>query len=52
MSSSELHARMIESSLARERLAMSNVRLVLSIAQKYDSMGAELDDLVQVTPPG
>ncbi|CAA7406459.1 unnamed protein product [Spirodela intermedia] len=47
MSSSELHSRMIESSLARERLAMSNVRLVLSIAQKYDSMGAELDDLVQ-----
>ncbi|KAG5224343.1 RNA polymerase sigma factor sigA [Salix suchowensis] len=28
-------------------LAMSNVRLVMSIAQKYDNMGAEMADLVQ-----
>nr|QKY65028.1 plastidic RNA polymerase sigma-subunit 1 [Passiflora biflora] len=43
----ELQAKLIECSLARERLAMSNVRLVLSVAQRYDHMGAELADLVQ-----
>ncbi|XP_058084695.1 RNA polymerase sigma factor sigA-like isoform X1 [Magnolia sinica] len=47
MSRAELHSKMIECSLARERLAMNNVRLVMSIAQKYDNMGAELADLVQ-----
>ncbi|MQL99216.1 hypothetical protein Taro_031936 [Colocasia esculenta] len=47
MSHSELHSKMIECSLAREKLAMSNVRLVMSIAQKYDHMGAELSDLIQ-----
>ncbi|KAI3983874.1 hypothetical protein MKX01_011582 [Papaver californicum] len=43
----ELQAVLMECSLAREKLAMSNVRLVMSIAQKYDHMGAELADLVQ-----
>nr|QKY65016.1 plastidic RNA polymerase sigma-subunit 1 [Passiflora oerstedii] len=43
----ELQAKLIECSLARERLAMSNVRLVLSVAQRYENMGAELPDLVQ-----
>ncbi|XP_078438172.1 RNA polymerase sigma factor sigA-like [Wolffia australiana] len=47
MSSSEMQKAMMESRMAREKLAMSNVRLVLSVAQKYDGMGAELDDLVQ-----
>uniref|UniRef100_A0A1D1XZQ1 RNA polymerase sigma factor rpoD n=1 Tax=Anthurium amnicola TaxID=1678845 RepID=A0A1D1XZQ1_9ARAE len=47
MSHPELQSKMIECSLAREKLAMSNVRLVLSIAQKYVNMGAELPDLVQ-----
>ncbi|KAK1306540.1 RNA polymerase sigma factor sigA [Acorus calamus] len=47
ISRAELHSRMIECSLAREKLAMSNVRLVMSIAQKYDNMGAELSDLIQ-----
>lgn len=28
---------------------MSNVRLVMSIAQRYDNMGAEMSDLVQVS---
>lgn len=42
---------MIEYSLAREKLAMSNVRLVMSIAQKYDNMGAEMPDLIQVARP-
>ncbi|KAJ8650652.1 hypothetical protein MRB53_003675 [Persea americana] len=47
MSRAELHLKMIECSLAREKLAMSNVRLVMSIAQKYDNLGAEMADLVQ-----
>lgn len=50
MSRAELHLKMIECSLAREKLAMSNVRLVMSIAQKYDNLGAEMADLVQVIP--
>jgi RNA polymerase primary sigma factor len=44
----ELHSKVIESSLAREKLAMSNVRLVLSIAQRYETMSADMADLVQV----
>lgn len=47
ISRAELRSKMIECSLAREKLAMSNVRLVMSIAQKYDNMGAEMADLVQ-----
>lgn len=47
ISRAELRSRLIESSLAREKLAMSNVRLVMSIAQRYDNMGAEMSDLVQ-----
>lgn len=46
----ELRTKMIECSLARDKLAMSNVRLVMSIAQKYDKLGAEMADLVQVLP--
>lgn len=48
ISPAELKSKLIESSLAREKLAMSNVRLVMSIAQRYDNMGAEMADLVQV----
>lgn len=48
MSRSDLLATLIECSLARERLSMSNVRLVMSIAQRYDNMGAEMADLIQV----
>lgn len=44
-----LQAKRIECSLAREKLAMSNVRLVMSIAQRYDNMGAEMSDLIQVS---
>lgn len=29
---------------------MSNIRLVMSIAQRYDNLGAEMPDLVQVVP--
>ena len=39
---------MRESFLAREVLTMSNIRLVISIAQKYDKLGVELADLIQV----
>ncbi|CAN1246434.1 RNA polymerase sigma factor sigA [Linum grandiflorum] len=47
ISRSELHSRQFAFSLAREKLAMSNVRLVMSIAQKYNRMGAKMGDLVQ-----
>ncbi|KAK4788130.1 hypothetical protein SAY86_019449 [Trapa natans] len=47
ISRAELQSKLIECSLAREKLAMSNVRLVMSIAQRYDNMGAEMSDLVQ-----
>lgn len=47
ISRANLQSRLIESCLAREKLAMSNVRLVMSIAQRYDNMGAEMPDLIQ-----
>ncbi|GAB4860905.1 hypothetical protein Ancab_036066 [Ancistrocladus abbreviatus] len=47
MTPAELQSKLIECSLAREKLAMSNVRLVMSIAQRYDNMGADIADLVQ-----
>lgn len=50
ISRAELQSTLIECSLAREKLAMSNVRLVMSIAQRYENKGAEMADLVQVIP--
>ncbi|WOL13208.1 hypothetical protein Cni_G21977 [Canna indica] len=47
MSHAELHIKRMEFSLATEKLAMSNIRLVMSIAQKYDNLGAEMADLIQ-----
>ncbi|CAE5962856.1 unnamed protein product [Arabidopsis arenosa] len=47
ISRAELQAWLMECHLAREKLAMSNVRLVMSIAQRYDNLGAEMSDLVQ-----
>ncbi|KAH7668813.1 Sigma3 and sigma4 domains of RNA polymerase sigma factors protein [Dioscorea alata] len=47
MPRTELQTKLIECSLAQEKLAMSNVRLVISIAQKYDHLGADMADLVQ-----
>ncbi|KAK6155286.1 hypothetical protein DH2020_009534 [Rehmannia glutinosa] len=47
ISRTDLQSKMIECSLAREKLAMSNIRLVMSIAQRYDNMGAEMADLIQ-----
>lgn len=44
----ELQVKQIECKLAREKLAMSNVRLVMSVAQKYANMGVEIGDLIQV----
>ncbi|KAL7583177.1 hypothetical protein Lser_V15G43649 [Lactuca serriola] len=43
----DLRKKQIESTLAREKLAMSNVRLVMSIAKRYDNMGAQMADLIQ-----
>ncbi|KAH6769397.1 sigma factor A [Perilla frutescens var. frutescens] len=47
MTRATLQSKLIECSLAREKLAMSNIRLVMSIAQRYDNMGAEMPDLIQ-----
>ncbi|XP_074271975.1 RNA polymerase sigma factor sigA-like isoform X2 [Silene latifolia] len=47
MNRAELRSKLIECTLAREKLAMSNVRLVMSIAQRYENMGADMADLVQ-----
>ncbi|XP_058206487.1 RNA polymerase sigma factor sigA isoform X2 [Rhododendron vialii] len=47
ISRTELRSKWIESSLALDKLAMSNVRLVMSIAQRYDNMGVEMADLIQ-----
>ncbi|XP_028080513.1 RNA polymerase sigma factor sigA-like isoform X2 [Camellia sinensis] len=47
ISCAELQLKLIECALAREKLAMSNVRLVMSIARRYDNMGAEMADLIQ-----
>ncbi|KAL6659353.1 hypothetical protein ACP70R_003393 [Stipagrostis hirtigluma subsp. patula] len=47
ISTPELRTRMRESFLAREMLTMSNLRLVISIAQKYDNLGVDLADLIQ-----
>ncbi|XP_051138040.1 RNA polymerase sigma factor sigA isoform X2 [Andrographis paniculata] len=47
ISRATLQSKLIECSLAREKLAMSNVRLVMSIAQRYDNMGVEMPDLIQ-----
>lgn len=47
MNRAEVRSKLIECSLAREKLAMSNVRLVMSIAQRYENMGADMTDLVQ-----
>lgn len=47
ISRAELQLKLIEFSLARENLAMNNVRLVMSIAQRYNNMGAEMADLIQ-----
>ncbi|XP_050384943.1 RNA polymerase sigma factor sigA [Argentina anserina] len=47
ISRTELQSKLIQCYLAREKLTMSNVRLVMSIAQRYDNMGAEMADLIQ-----
>ncbi|GMI88771.1 RNApolymerase sigma subunit 2, sigma factor A, RNA POLYMERASE SIGMA SUBUNIT 1 [Hibiscus trionum] len=47
ISRAELRSMLIECSFAREKLAMSNVRLVMSIAQRYENLGAEMPDLIQ-----
>lgn len=48
ISQTDLRIKQIECTLAREKLTLSNVRLVMSIAQKYDNMGAQMADLIQV----
>lgn len=43
----DLQTKQIECTLAREKLALSNIRLVMSVAQKYKHMGADMSDLIQ-----
>ncbi|KAL8233721.1 hypothetical protein R6Q59_019821 [Mikania micrantha] len=47
ISKTDLRVKQIECRLARQTLTMSNVRLVMSIAQKYENMGAQMADLIQ-----
>ncbi|KAG0459313.1 hypothetical protein HPP92_022441 [Vanilla planifolia] len=47
MSRDDLHSKLAESFSARQKLVMSNVSLVMSIAQKFDNMGSRWRDLVQ-----
>nr|AKC88625.1 sigma factor [Erodium gruinum] len=43
----QLQAKVVECNLARQKLAMSNIRLVVSIAKTFEDSGAEMEDLVQ-----
>ncbi|KAK9060988.1 hypothetical protein SSX86_018168 [Deinandra increscens subsp. villosa] len=43
----DLQAKQMECTLAREKLTLSNIRLVMSVAQKYKHMGADMSDLIQ-----
>ncbi|GJZ03794.1 RNA polymerase sigma factor sigA-like protein [Tanacetum coccineum] len=47
ISRTNLRTIQIECTLARQKLTLSNVRLVMSIAQRYDNMGAQMTDLIQ-----
>ncbi|KAH9321672.1 hypothetical protein KI387_016311, partial [Taxus chinensis] len=47
MSLTELKRKLTESSIAAQKLAMCNIRLVVSIARKYENMGVDLGDLIQ-----
>lgn len=47
MTLAELRSKLMEYILAREKLTMSNVRLVMSIAQRYENMGVDMADLIQ-----
>ncbi|KAI7732947.1 hypothetical protein M8C21_011427 [Ambrosia artemisiifolia] len=47
ISRAELQIIQIECKLAREKLTVSNIRLVMSVAQKYANMGVEIGDLIQ-----
>ncbi|KAM0009511.1 putative RNA polymerase sigma-70 region 3, RNA polymerase sigma-70 region 2 [Helianthus debilis subsp. tardiflorus] len=49
ISRAELKIIQIECKLAREKLTISNIRLVMSVAQKYANMGVEIGDLIQVS---
>nr|AKC88644.1 sigma factor [Pelargonium myrrhifolium] len=47
ISISELQTKFFDSYMAREKLAQNNVRLVISIAKKYENKGSQMADLVQ-----
>ncbi|KAK1409231.1 hypothetical protein QVD17_35756 [Tagetes erecta] len=43
----DLQTKQMECNMAREKLTLSNIRLVMSVAQKYKHMGADMSDLIQ-----
>lgn len=45
----DLQTKQMECTMAREKLTLSNIRLVMSVAQKYKHMGADMSDLIQVS---
>nr|AKC88646.1 sigma factor [Pelargonium tetragonum] len=47
ISNYELQTKLLDSYRAREKLAQNNVRLVISIAKKYENKGSPMADLVQ-----
>ncbi|GKE90379.1 RNA polymerase sigma factor sigA, partial [Tanacetum coccineum] len=47
ISRTKLRTIQIQCTLARQKLTLSNVRLVMSVAQRYDNMGAQMADLIQ-----
>ncbi|GKE14543.1 RNA polymerase sigma factor sigA [Tanacetum coccineum] len=48
ISQTKLRTIQIQCTLARHKLTLSNVRLVMSVVQRYDNMGAQMADLIQV----
>lgn len=48
VSSAHLLSTLNEADMARDKMVMSNLRLVVSVAKRYNNRGLELADLIQV----
>lgn len=48
MAVGELEAKLHEAELARDRMVMANLRLVVSVVKQYNCEGLEISDLIQV----
>lgn len=44
----DLEAKLHEAELARDRMVMANLRLVVSVVKQYNCEGLEVADLIQV----